>query len=171
MSVVEPVSHETRKVSIRVASIQLWHRYKQMHMGGKQWEDQLPHIAMCSNRSILRIDRLWCHCWGSMQITKIYYLRNPELPKIYLCSNAVTIKGDAETYPRRPNTGITLPHKRWRWRWHSRPQGREYLDATTPVQQHRWNDIVPHVQHLVVLVHVQCMMTPSGSRIQPRLRK
>jgi hypothetical protein len=32
-----------------------------------------------------------------------------------------------------------------------------------PVRQHWCNDIVPHVQHLVVLVHVRCTMTSSGS--------
>jgi hypothetical protein len=87
-------------------------------------------------------------CWGSVEITKIYYLRNPELPKIYLCSNTATINGDSVTYPCRPNAGIALPHKSWRWRQRSRPQDREDLDMAIPVRQHRRNDLVSHVQHL-----------------------
>jgi hypothetical protein len=44
---------------------------------------------------------------------KNYYLRNPKLPKIYLCSNSnvVTINGDSVTYPCRLNAGIMLSHK------------------------------------------------------------
>jgi hypothetical protein len=105
------------------------------------------------------------NCWGLVQIIKIYYLWNPKLPKIYLCSNVVMINGDSVTYPCRPNAWITLSHKRWRWRRCSRPQGREDLDVVKPVWQHRHNDLVPHVQHLVVLVHVWWMMNPFGSRI------
>jgi hypothetical protein len=93
------------------------------------------------------------------------------IAQIYLSSNAITINGDSVTYPRKPIAGITLPHKRLRWRRHSRPQGREDLDATTQVwqapaqrhgatmlvQQHRRNDVVSHVQYLVVLAHVHRM--------------
>jgi hypothetical protein len=49
-------------------------------------------------------------------------------------SNAVAIKGSV-TYPRRPNAGITLPHKRWWWSRHSRPQVRVDPDVTILVQQ------------------------------------
>jgi hypothetical protein len=51
-------------------------------------------------------------CWGSVQITKIYWLHNPELPKDLSTSNVVTVNRSSEMYPRRPNAGIMLPHKR-----------------------------------------------------------
>jgi hypothetical protein len=126
---------------------------------------------MCSNlTSILRIDRLWYHCWGSTQITK-KIPTEPWIAQIYLSSYAVTINRDSDTYPRRPNAGITLPHKCWWWSQRSRPQGREGLDvrmprrhgAMTPVWEYRRTDIVPHVQYLIVLAHVRHTMTPSGS--------
>jgi hypothetical protein len=49
-------------------------------------------------------------CWGSVQITKIYVLRNPELPKDLSISNAITV-GVLDTYLEDRNAGITLPHK------------------------------------------------------------
>jgi hypothetical protein len=71
-------------------------------------------------------------CWGLMQITIFLFLRNPELPMDLSTSNAVMVNRSSATYPCRPNAGITLPHKSWRWRRCSRPQGREDLGATTP---------------------------------------
>jgi hypothetical protein len=38
-------------------------------------------------------------------------------------------------YPRRPNAGITLPHKRWWWSRRSRPQGRVDPGATNMAPQ------------------------------------
>jgi hypothetical protein len=39
-------------------------------------------------------------------------LRNLEFPKDLSISNIVTVNISLETYPHRPNAGITLPHKR-----------------------------------------------------------
>jgi hypothetical protein len=69
------------------------------------------------------------------------------------------------TYPRRPNTGITPPHRRWWWSRRSRPQGHVECDVTTPVRQYQHNDPAPQVQHLQSFVHIRWTMTPSGSRI------
>jgi hypothetical protein len=68
----------------------------------------------------------------------------PQIAQDLSISNAVMIKGSV-TYPGRPNVGITLPHKRWRWSRLSRPQCRVDPDATTLVRQHRRNDLVPQV--------------------------
>jgi hypothetical protein len=38
-------------------------------------------------------------------------LRNPEFPKDLSISNVVTVNRSLDTYPRRPNAGIMLPHK------------------------------------------------------------
>jgi hypothetical protein len=36
----------------------------------------------------------------------------PRISQIYLSSNVVTINRDSDTYPHRPNVGITPPHLR-----------------------------------------------------------
>jgi hypothetical protein len=62
--------------------------------------------------SILRIDPALIPLLGFDANNKKIILRNPELPKDLSNSNAVMVNRSSETYPRRPNTGITLPHKR-----------------------------------------------------------
>jgi hypothetical protein len=62
---------------------------------------------------------------------KNLFLHNPEFPKELSTSNVVMVNRSLETYPRRPNMGITLPHKHWWLRRCSQPQGREYLGETT----------------------------------------
>jgi hypothetical protein len=68
------------------------------------------------------------------------------------------INRDSKTYPCRPNAGISLPHKPWWWRRHSRPQGREDLDATTPVRQYQCNDLVPwYVSNVSIIFDAPCL--------------
>jgi hypothetical protein len=115
----------------------------------------------------LRINFETITCWGSAQITKILLPTQPQIVQDLSSSNAVTINEDS----RRPNARITPLHMRWWWSRCSRPQCCEDLNVTIPVRKHRCNDLVSHVQHLVVLVHIRWTMTPSETRIQPRLWK
>jgi hypothetical protein len=50
--------------------------------------------------------------WVLVQMTKFYWLRNPELPKDLFISVVVMVNRSSETYPHRPNAGITLLNKR-----------------------------------------------------------
>jgi hypothetical protein len=49
-------------------------------------------------------------CWGSVQITKFYVLRNPELPKDLSISNAIIVVV-SDTYPQKPKHGDYAPAK------------------------------------------------------------
>jgi hypothetical protein len=95
---------------------------------------RLPPPRSRSNEEVVHHRRFFAAsaCWGLVQITKIYWLCNPKLPKDLSNSNAITVNRSSDMYPHRPNEGIMLPHKRWRWRRRSRPQGREDLGAMTP---------------------------------------
>jgi hypothetical protein len=97
-------------------------------------------------------------CWDLVQITKKLCATQPWFPKDLSISNDVTV-GVSHMYPRRPNTGIMLPHKRWRWSRRSRPQGREDLRAMTSA---------PHERHLYVLAHVWWPRWLPEPHFQPR---
>jgi hypothetical protein len=67
---------------------------------------------MCSNRtSILRTDPALIPLLGLDANNKKFILCNPKFPKDLSTSNAVTVNRSSDTYPRRLNAGITLPHK------------------------------------------------------------
>jgi hypothetical protein len=68
---------------------------------------------MCSNRtSILCIDRDLIPLLGFSANNKKLLPMQPQIAEDLSKSNVVTINGDSVMYPHRPNTGITLPHKR-----------------------------------------------------------
>jgi hypothetical protein len=139
MSVMEPVSHEMHNVGHRLLQSNYATDMNEYTKEGNNKVINARIFTMHSNHtSILHIDRLWYPCWGLVQITKNLFPTEPRIAQIYLSSNAVTINWRSVTYPRRPIMGIMLPHKRWRWRRRSRPQGREDLDVTTPWRLAPW---------------------------------
>jgi hypothetical protein len=109
-----------------------WILHKYTLEGNNEVINARIHTMRSNRTSILRIDRLWYHCWGSLQITKKLFPTEPRIAEIYLSSSAVTINRDSDTYPHRPIAGITPLHMCWWWSRHSRPQGREELNVTMP---------------------------------------
>jgi hypothetical protein len=83
--------------------------------------------------------------WGSVQITKIYWLRNPEFPKDLSTSNVVTVEVQRRTLVDRTR-GV-----RSRTRVDNEDNVADlkvdgHLEATTPFS---------HERHLRVLAHVR----------------
>jgi hypothetical protein len=74
-------------------------------------------------------------------------------------------------YLHRPIAGIMPPHRHWWWSrrrptlrsWRTRRINTTALCAMTPMRWHLHNNIVLHVEYVVVLLHVRHTMTPSGS--------
>jgi hypothetical protein len=70
------------------------------------------NMMRSNHTSILHIDQALIPLVGFDANNKNIILCNPELPKDLSTSNAVVVNISSDTYPRRPNAGITLPHKR-----------------------------------------------------------
>jgi hypothetical protein len=82
---------------------------------------------------------------------KIIAYANPELPKIYLSS----IDDEADVADLKAVKILT-----------SQCHG-----APTPVQQHRRNDIILHMQHLRGITHIQCIYVIQSSVQQNSRRR
>jgi hypothetical protein len=112
MLVVEPVLRDTRKVGHGMLQSNYAIDINKYMLEGNNKMINAHINMMRSNRiSILRIDPDLIPLLGFSANKKNYWLRNPELPKDLSISNAITVNRSLEMYPRRPNMGITLPHK------------------------------------------------------------
>jgi hypothetical protein len=80
--------------------------------GNNKMIDAHVNLMRSNRTSILRIDPALIPLLGIDENNNFLFQRNPELPKDLSTSNAIMVNSSSETYPHRPNAGITLPHKR-----------------------------------------------------------
>jgi hypothetical protein len=112
MSVMEPVLRETHKVGHgTLRSNYATDISKYTLEGINKMINARINMMRSNHASILRIDLALIPLLGFDANNKNVFLHNPKLPKDLSTSNVVTVNSSSETYPRRPNTGITLPHK------------------------------------------------------------
>jgi hypothetical protein len=112
-SAVEPVSHRsTRKVGHGLLQSNYATDISKYTLEGNNKMINVRVNTMRSNHtSILRIDSALIPLLGFDANNKNLFLHNPKFPKDLSTSNVVTVNRSSEMYPRRPNTGIMLPHK------------------------------------------------------------